>query len=247
MENIPRNRKTEHQFNAYIGSYLSFWNYLNTYKTAFDVLMDRVYQSGYHIDHLAYPILFIARHCIELGFKANIRHFLKYSEKDDFKKAGTHDLEKLFNAFKLHINETIVNLEKNYNIKIDKDDIVEFNKYCEEVDKLKKIFNSLDKNSDSFRYPVDKNNNRSFKFDDTINLLDVKDLFEKSMILLTYTSNLFEKYTSFADEKEATFVDEIYKEEEATLPKFQTLIKIYHYIRRKANVIMTMVKTYRGN
>src|SRR5690606_29861396 len=118
---IPDNKYTRHQFNAYLGLNLSFANYLGTYKYAFEALMDNVYQSGLRVDRLAYPILFIARHGIELGFKTNIRYFLRYSEKDDFKKAGTHDLEKLFSAFKLHIAETIKNLKSKYGVEVDKD------------------------------------------------------------------------------------------------------------------------------
>jgi hypothetical protein len=58
----------------------------------------------------------------------------------------------------------------------------------------------LHKNSDSFRYPVDKENNNSFDYRDTINLLDVKELYDKSMLLLTHTADVFAKHTNFADE-----------------------------------------------
>jgi hypothetical protein len=78
-------------------------------------------------------------------------------------KAETHDLERLFRAFKLHISETIKNLKDKYGIDIDKADIDEFNHYCKEVDRLTNIFNLLDKNSDSFRYPIDRENNKSFE------------------------------------------------------------------------------------
>lgn len=211
MDQIPDNKYTRHQFNAYLGHYLSFASYFGSYERAFEALMEEVYQSGNHIDQLAYPILFIARHCMELGFKTNIRYFLKYSEKDDFKKAGTHDLEKLFGAFKLHINETAKNLNSKYGIEIEKAELDEFNNYCEEVNKLKDIFHLLDKNSDSFRYPVDKDNNKSFEQHDVINLLDVRDLYKKTSILLTHTADVFAKYTDYADE-----INRYYEEEMRT-------------------------------
>lgn len=211
MSDIPVNNYTRHQFNAYLGYYLSFGDYLYSYKAAFDALLYNVYQSGLHIDHLAYPILFIARHCMELGFKTNIRYFIKYSEKEDYKKAGTHNLEKLFTAFKLHIYATIVNLKDKYGIEVGKEDIDEFNDYCNEVNKLANIFHSLDKNSDSFRYPVDKENNNSFDYRDKINLLDVKELYDKSLLLLTHTADVFAKYTDFADE-----INNMYEQEMST-------------------------------
>jgi len=209
MNEIPDNKLTRHQFNAYIGHYLSFGSYLESYENAFNALMDKVYQSQFHIDHLAYPILFIARHCMELGFKTNIRYFQKYSEKDDFTKAGTHDLEKLFGAFKLHITETIKNLKSKYSVEVEKADIDEFNKYCKEVNHLKTIFHLLDKNSDSFRYPVNKENDKSFELKETINLLDVRKLYENSMVLFKYTADFFSKYTDFVDEIESMYEQEM--------------------------------------
>ena len=209
MKEIPDTKHTRHQFNAFLGHHLSFASYFGSYERAFEALMEKVYQSGNHVDLLAYPILFIARHCMELGFKTNIRYFLKYSEKDDFKKGGTHDLEKLFGAFKLHIGETIKNLKSKYGIDVDKADTEEFNKYCEEVNKLTNIFHLLDKNSDSFRYPVDKESNNSFEQKDAINLLDVRDLYHKTSILLTHTANVFGKYTDYADEIENMYEQEM--------------------------------------
>ena len=209
MSDKAVSKYTRDQFNAYLGHYPSFWNYLGTYKNAFDALMDKVEKSGLHVDHLAYPILFTARHCMELGFKANIRYFMKYSEKDDYKKAGTHDLSKLFAAFKLHVIATIKNLKDKYGIEVEKTEVAEFNNYCKEVEKLTDIFHLLDQYSDSFRYPVDKENNKSFDHKDTINLLDVKELYDKSMILLTHTSDVFAKYTDYADEIEKMYEDEM--------------------------------------
>ncbi len=208
MNDIPKTVVTNSQFNAHIGNYLSFGSYLSSYKQAFDVLMNNVYDSNFHVDRLAYPILFIARHCMELGFKTNIRYFIKYSEKDDFRKAGTHDLENLFAAFKLHVLATIKNLKDKYNIDVEEVDKKEFNNYCNEVERLTATLHSLDRGSDSFRYPVDKNNNNSFEQNQTINLLEVKKLYDQSMILLTYTADVFSKYTDFADE-----INSIYERE----------------------------------
>lgn len=211
MEPQKHDKYTRSRFDAYLGHYINFWSYLGTYRNAFKALIESVENSGSHVDHLAYPILFIARHCLELGFKANIRYFLTYSGKDDYKKAGTHDLEKLFGAFKLHVASTIKNLKDKYGIEIDKTDLDEFNKYCKEVDKLTNIFHLLDKQSDSFRYPVDKEDKDSFEHSERINILDVKDLYEKSMILLLHTSDVFAKYTDYADEIEKMYEDEMRK------------------------------------
>ena len=203
---IPDDNRTRAQFNAYIGTYLSFGGYLESYSNAFEVLIKEVHKTGFHVDHLAYPILFIARHCLELGFKSNIRYFSKYSQKDNSTKKAGHYLEGLFNDFKLHVRETIRVLKTNYGIEIDKEDIKDFEMYCKDVEKLTNIFHSLDKSSDSFRYPVDRNNNNSFDYKETINLLDIKELFDRSIILLKFTTSLFEKYTILVDEVKDSYI-----------------------------------------
>ena len=201
MNNNNNNNQARAKFNAYIGRYLSFGDYLESYSNAFEVLIKEV-KTGFHADLLAYPILFIARHCLELGFKGNIRYFSKYSQKDNSTKKAGHHLEGLFNDFKLHVTETIKILKTNYGIEIDKEDIKDFKMYCEETEKLTNIFHLLDRNSDSFRYPVNRDNNNSFNYKETINLLDVIELFNKSMTLLKFTTSLFEKYTILTDEVE---------------------------------------------
>lgn len=146
---------------------------------------------------------------MELGFKANIRYFIKYSDKEDFRKASTHNLENLFKGFKIHVNSTISNLESKHGISVDEDEVKAFNELCEKVERLTNIFHSLDKNSDSFRYPVNKDDNDSFKKTDTLNLLDLKILFENSMTLLTYTADVFANYTDYADAMEKMYEDEM--------------------------------------
>ncbi|WP_448824594.1 hypothetical protein [Capnocytophaga ochracea] len=132
---IPDNNRTRAQFNAYIGTYLSFRGYLESYSNAFEVL-----------------------------------------------------------------------IKENYGIEIDKEDIKDFEMYCKDVEKLTNIFHSFDKSSDSFRYPVDRNNNNSFDYKETINLLDIKELFDRSIILLKFTTSLFEKYTILVDEVEDSHI-----------------------------------------
>ncbi len=202
MNEIPRNKRTEHRFTAFIDYYLSFPNYLGSYKRSFDILIKDVIETKSHVDYIAYPILFLARHCMELGLKTNIRYFSKYSCKDDYTVAGTHDLEKLFKAFKMHVNETFVTLKAKYGITAEKEDKKSFNDLCSEVEKLNTTFHALDKNSDAFRYPIDKEQNPSFQRGDRINIIDVAELLEKSMTLFVHTADVFSKYTDYADEIE---------------------------------------------
>jgi hypothetical protein len=202
-------RHTRLRFDAFLGHHVSFWTYLDTYKNAFNALLDHTAKSNHNVDRVAYPMLFMARHILELGFKANIRYFQAYSKRDDYTNAGTHDLEKLFAAFKLHIFETIKNFDSTYGFQIEEDDKRSFNEYCSEVEKLTTLMHVLDKGSDAFRYPVNKSNEKVFELSDKVNLLDIQELLEKSLILLVYTRDVFSKYTDYADEIEHSYEQEM--------------------------------------
>lgn len=197
------------KFEAFLGNYMSFSSYLSSYENAFKALIDNVNDSGYHVDYLAYPILFTARHALELGFKANIRYFSKYSEKTDYTNSDSHNLKDLFNGFKIHVRESIKKLKEKYDIEVEKEDIEDFENYCKAVDALVSRFDILDKGSFCFRYPVDKDNKRAFQPTDKVNILDIKELFEKAMILLHHTADLFSKYTDYAEYIEKTYEDEM--------------------------------------
>jgi hypothetical protein len=197
-------------FEAYLGNYLTFSGYLNSYHEAFKALMKEVETSGWHVDRFAYPLLFMARHCLELGFKTNIRHFSKYSRKSDHTKSTSHNLIALFGAFRLHIGETIKKLKDDHSEEVDPSEVTEFETYCSELEKLTDVFNKLDEGSDSFRYPVNSARKvPSFQFDDRINLLDVEKLLSQAMILFNHTADVFSKYTDYMDEIEKMYEDEL--------------------------------------
>jgi hypothetical protein len=199
---------TKAKFKAYIGYYVNFWSYLNDYQNAFNVLVDSVDAGNSPIDTVAYPMLFIARHSLELGFKANIQYFKKYSEKKDYTNSDSHNLKDLFCGFKIHIDATVKNLKAKHDVEVEKADMKEFYKYCEDVEKLTLQFDVLDQGSYSFRYPVDKKSNVVFKHTDTVDLLDIKEVFDKSMILLRFTAAVFAKYTDYVD-----YMENMYEEE----------------------------------
>lgn len=207
MKNIEHRDRSKYE--AFLGNYQRFESYLFFYNEAFKVLMKDIETSGSHVDRLAYPMLFIARHCLELGFKANIRYFKKYSGSEDFTKSDSHDLKILFNGFKFHVQESIKNLDKKFSITVEKEDITEFNRYCGNMDKLTDYFDQLDKTSFSFRYPVDKNQKKIFKYNDRVNLLDIEELLDAGMVLLNHTSSVFSKYTDYADDIVKIYEDEM--------------------------------------
>lgn len=194
---------------ANVGSYQTFFSYLNSYHEAFRILIDQTKKSNNHIDTILFPCLYLVRHSLELGFKVNIKYFSKYSNRTDHINSTSHSLKDLFDAFKLHVNSTVSELKTKHSIVIDKNDLIEFKGYCKDVNELVKIFEQLDHTSQSFRYPVDQNNNAVFKGITKLNLLAVEDLFNKSMILLKFTSSVFGQYTQEIDYMNELFENEL--------------------------------------
>lgn len=196
------------KFEAYIGHYQSFMSYFGSYKRAVDILIKHVEEKEASVDTVAYPIMFLVRQSIELGLKANIRYFSKYSEVDNHTKGNKHFLKPLQDSFKVHIEKTIKNLKDKHNIEVDKDEIKQFKEYFDKLDKLTDIFELLDKGSDAFRYPVNTKDQQSFEHSQTINVLDVIELMNEVEVLLSYTAAVFQKYTDYVDE-----IDRYYQEQ----------------------------------
>lgn len=141
----------------------------------------------------------MVRHTLELGFKVNIKFFSKYSNKKDFTNTTSHNLKELFNAFKLHVGSAISELQANYAIVIDKNDLAEYTLYCKEVEELVDVLDAMDRSSESFRYPITNDNKAVFKEVMKLNLLKIEELFDKSMVLLRFTSSVIGQYTQELD------------------------------------------------
>ena len=203
MTNLERSR-----FEAFLGNDVSFWNYLKTYHNAFNILVKNIEETNVHVDTIAYPMLFLLRHCLELGFKANIRYFSKFSEKYDFTNSDTHNIRDLYRAFKNHIDTAIKNLNVNYSIEVDKANIEEFEQYYNGIEQLINQFDIIDKDSFCFRYPVDLKNRSVFDYSDKVNILDIKKLFDNAMVLINFTSSVFSIYTNYFE-----MIEEAYEEE----------------------------------
>jgi len=165
---------------AFMGIYTDpDFSYTFQYKEALDLL----YQSDKPIDTIALPMMFLMRHYLELMLKYNIKYFSKFSEsKSMIKKLNNeHRLEPLANSFQEHWNLVV----KKYNLQIDDKE------YMKNFKILINIINKLDSSSMSFRYAYDKNENKHFKYDKTIDIYSIKKLLEEVLPLLVYSTDVF--------------------------------------------------------
>ncbi|AOW19387.1 hypothetical protein [Urechidicola croceus] len=178
--------KNKHKFNSYLGYNRDWWSYYSQYKNAIDELVNGI-ENNIPIDTISLPLLFMIRHSIEIGLKANILKLQKVNpEIKEISLGGTksHSIEILYNKFEEHLILTIKNSE------IRKTIIGEINGYLKKFKPLKNKLHNLDKGSFNFRYPVDTNGNYNFEWDEKENIADIINLYYKIQPFLLFTNRV---------------------------------------------------------
>ncbi len=199
------NRLERDRFIASIGltdNDIQIWG---QYERLVDFIFEEYPVSKRRFDEISLPTLFVISHTLELALKENIKFFQEYNQSKHLKHFDnnwtlllkSHDLDRLADEFKIAFNK----LHKN--LKAGEDDKKNFNLYYIELEKLIKILN---RNSETFRYSLKidnegKKTKESIKFDKKIDLLEVKELFEKAKILFIGAPNSLGKFVDFIDFK----------------------------------------------
>lgn len=178
-----------YKLTANVGSYSSTINLILQYENAVDILINHIFSEKFKIDAIAFPLVYLMRHSIELGLKENIKYLERYSNlpRTNIK---THNLDKLFKEFKKHYDK--VESENNF------DDLTknDFNKSFKDLEYL---IQNLGKSDSSFRYIYETKNNRIFDYSNKINIYDLKSIYDVSILLLTHTQDLISPYTDYID------------------------------------------------
>lgn len=143
---------------------VQFYGFIKGYKDAADKLVEEAIKSKNIaiLDTYVYPVLFLYRQFLELSMKDI---YLSYSNHDLEQKIKTiskvsHDLEKIWFIIKPIIQEG--------NTGDNTDDTLEI------VEDYINQFNSFDKSSFRFRYPIDKKLNPTIEKEDRIDLANIK-------------------------------------------------------------------------
>lgn len=189
MRNKPIEEKYKHKFDSYLGYNTSWWHYYKDYKTVIDDIVTSVETNENPIDTVALPLLYLLRHSIELGLKANILQLQRINKKVGKIKLGgsaSHSIEFLYNKFIEHLD----NIIRTH--KIDKDILDQIKKYKLKFNPLKTKLHNLDKGSYNFRYPVDVFGNRSFTWETKENLFEIINLYYEIQPFLLYTENVLD-------------------------------------------------------
>jgi hypothetical protein len=186
MRQEPIDNKKRYKFESYIGWNQNWWNYYQQYKQAVDKIVGLV-ESGTPIDTISLPLLFLTRHSLELGLKANILKLENVNSKVGkitLRGSKYHSLELLYNKFEEHLN--VILKEK----KVSQTTRNEISDYLKEFEPLKDILHNLDEGSANFRYPVDTSGVAHFEYTDKVQVADIIDMYYKIQPFLMYTENV---------------------------------------------------------
>lgn len=200
---MPANNVKRWKYETQIGFHTTFSSYLDAYSRAVDILFGQIEGKDLPVNVISYPLLFLIRHSLELGYKLNIKHLSKYSRLNDKVNWNKHFLRELHEAFRRHFMAVVKEIQ------VGRDIAEDFERRCEDLARLMKVFDTIDRGSFSFRYPVDSEQRVVFQHDETMNLLDVKDLYDKAMVLLLHTANVLSDFTDHVDYMNELMEDEL--------------------------------------
>ena len=144
------------------------------YVRAVDYLYGAIEQTSFSVDHCSYPVLYLMRHALEVGLKANIQCIIQEGLiAGGMQPGNTHDLGKLHSRF--------VALVKQQG-GMDKETLSFFLSECQCMERLISVMPS----ASSFRYTEETNGAKVFG-DQVIDIAAMKPLFDRASTILAYT------------------------------------------------------------
>jgi hypothetical protein len=198
------NKIEQEKYVAWVGLTYSDIQIWGQYKRLVDFIFDEYPKSGRRFDEISLPTLFTLSHALELAFKENIKFFREYHGSKIFSKFESwenlivsHDLKKLATEFK----SGFIKLHKKVNAP--NEEKMKFLSYFSQLEELIEI---LDRGTETYRY-VNKIDSKgtvtkqSIKSGKKIDLLAVKNLFEKANELFIGAPNALGRYTDYIDYK----------------------------------------------
>jgi len=171
------NKLEDYLFSAHIGQKINEMSILIQYKRAINILIEKLQETKTNVDIIDFPLLYMMRHSLELGFKFNIRFLTKYNNKEiKDKLLCSHNLEILFNEFK--------ELVMLINSKFDDDLKSQISKFLDSTSKL--ILDLGPTEASAFRY-LENKNGHVFGAKEKRNVREIKELYDEVLIMLVNT------------------------------------------------------------
>ncbi len=198
------NRVERDRYIAWVGLTYSDVQIWGQYDRLIDFIYKEYPKTKQRFEQIAFPILSVLSHGIELALKENIKFFREYHESPHLTKfenwillMKSHDLKDL--AFEFKAGYTKLHRK----VKAEKEYLTEFSKYYKKLEELIKILN---RSTETYRYSfkIDNKGNiikRSIDDSVIIDFYYVKELFEDVKILFLGAPNSLGIYTDYIDYK----------------------------------------------
>jgi hypothetical protein len=177
--NNPRG-KPEKYFIAHVGLYPTFSAFLLFYEHSIERLFSDVSEANGTPDLVAIPLLYLMRHAMELGYKFSLQALCEINSSrfaPEAKGGEGHSLTKLHRRLGAEL-ETAAKEGR-----VSQEDQGEFAKYYGITEKAMNAFDDLDVGATKLRFP-NSDKTAAFPRDKQVNLLEMKNAFDNSMVLL---------------------------------------------------------------
>ncbi|WP_424686127.1 hypothetical protein [Halarcobacter ebronensis] len=167
------------QFNSCVGKNgLLSSSYLDGYKESVKVIYEKIIEDTHNLDTLIYPMLFCARHSIELFLKNSIIDISEIKISIDFSKlVNTHNLENLWNTYKEYSLE-------NFDYR--------FHSLVNKQEELISDYFEIDATGQTFRYQYTKENKIHLEKFPHINIKNFYSRYQKLSKLIDSVTELLE-------------------------------------------------------
>lgn len=171
-------------------------SYAVQYQDAFEYLFNNRSDAKKELKSYDLPLLYLLRHYMELSFKYNIEYFKDYSECQDMlgQLSDSHDVEKLYIAFKSHLDKSIEKIPENIEIK------TKISSYFTSLKKLVDNLKELDIKGENLRYSHDKKGVITLDSNKTIDLVkDIAEPYQNCKELLDYSVYVYKDFLKKQD------------------------------------------------
>jgi len=160
------------------------YEYANGFAHAANLLIDQIIMDGgahLHVDEFIYPVCFNMRHALELHLKGTIQKLALLADRrqrklPEFAIVSTHDLGKVWKFIKINA----VLLDRRYA------------SLLKEIDEYVTDITEVDSTGQVFRYPFDTENRKHLVEVAIINVIVLKQRFNKLQELLSELNRLNE-------------------------------------------------------
>jgi hypothetical protein len=144
--------------------------YANRYRKAANLLVESINNAPFYHDYDGCVIAFLYRHAIELYLKAivQVNHDISLIQDIEIAFPKSHDLEILLSIVKVIVikNKALPTFESHGLI-------------WDDVEIFIKELNEIDRNSETFRYPIDKKGIATRSKNLVFNIIDFANIVEK--------------------------------------------------------------------